>query len=46
MNEQNRKQIGDIQAHFAKMDWSKCTDMDRDHVTLYCNGVLVWGTEL
>jgi hypothetical protein len=51
-------QSGDIQARFAKTDWSNYTETgdysfdptkisfaDWTHVTLYRNGVLVWGTE-
>ncbi|HET9912930.1 MAG TPA: cellulase family glycosylhydrolase [Anaerolineales bacterium] len=51
-------QSGEIQARFAKSDWSNYTETgdysfdptklsfaDWDHVTLYRNGVLVWGTE-
>jgi len=51
-------QSGEIQARFAKADWSNYTETgdysfdptktsftDWDHVTLYRNGVLVWGTE-
>ncbi|MGB8981653.1 MAG: cellulose binding domain-containing protein, partial [Anaerolineales bacterium] len=51
-------QSGEIQARFAKADWSNYTETgdysfdltktsftDWDHVTLYRNGVLVWGIE-
>ncbi|MGB8980693.1 MAG: cellulose binding domain-containing protein, partial [Anaerolineales bacterium] len=51
-------QSGEIQARFAKSDWSNYTETgdysfdptkvsfaDWTHVTLYRNGVLVWGTE-
>src|SRR4030095_1060611 len=51
-------QSGEIQARFAKTDWSnynetgdysfdatKTAFTDWDHVTLYRNGALVWGTE-
>ena len=51
-------QSGEIQARFAKTDWSnfnetgdysfdptKTSFADWDHVTLYRNGTLVWGTE-
>jgi cellulose 1,4-beta-cellobiosidase len=51
-------QSGEIQARFAKTDWSnynetgdysfdptKTAFTDWDHVTLYRNGVLVWGIE-
>ena len=58
MNQQNRKQSGNIQARFAQPDGSNYTGTgdysfdptklsfaDWDYVTLYRNGVLVWGTE-
>ena len=49
---------GEVQARFAKTDWSNYDETDDysytldygsfqelDKVTLYCNGVLAWGTE-